>query len=349
MNMRNQLVSTSIFAIALAGALSLGAPGADAQKKILRADTGSPGAASHAVIVVLGKVWQKELGITIQVNDSQTLTRSAMKLGRGQLEIMPFPTSIYGFLSKGSRMYKKKLHKEAIAASKNVRSIWGWQAVLFHPVTFDIDGIKTFADLKGKRVFTGPPSGAAAVTSETMIRALTGYEANKDYKAIRLPWGGGLQAMMDGKLDVFMRPDGLGSAMIEQLGLTRKFRLLNAADSSNKEQWGKWLKGLGREPGVIPAGTYKGQVNNNLNIATGAITFQIGINKTSISEEMAYNMTKLTWAKLDEIHNTASLLRTINKSKPFVGVNMPLHVGAVRYYREMGIKIPAVLIPPEAK
>ena len=139
--MSNYLVRTSISAIAIVGALSLGASGAEAQKKILRADTGSPGAVSHAVIVVLGKVWQKELGITIQINDSQTLTRSAMKLGRGQLEIMPFPTSIYEFMSKGSRMYKKKLHNEAIAASKNVRSIWGWQAVVFHPVTFDIAGI----------------------------------------------------------------------------------------------------------------------------------------------------------------------------------------------------------------
>ena len=62
--MRNHLVRTSISAIAIAGALSLGASGAEAQKKILRADTGSPGAVSHAVIVVLGKVWQKELGIT---------------------------------------------------------------------------------------------------------------------------------------------------------------------------------------------------------------------------------------------------------------------------------------------
>ncbi len=347
--MRNQLVSTSIFAIALAGALSLGAPGAYAQKKILRADTGSPGAVSHAVIVVLGKVWQKELGITIQINDSQTLTRSAMKLGRGQLEIMPFPTAIYQFLSKGSRMYKKKLHKQAIAASKNVRSIWGWKAVVFHPVTFDIANIKTFADLKGKRVFTGPPSGAAAVTSESLIRALTGYEANKDYKAIRLPWGGGLQAMMDGKLDVFMRPDGLGSAMIEQLGLTRKFRLLNAADSSNKGAWGKWTKVLGRSPSIIPAGTYKGQVNNNINIAVGAVTFQIGVNKQAISEDMAYRMTKLTWDKLGEIHQTAAMLRSIKKSSPFIGVNMPLHMGAVRYYREIGIKIPAKLLPPEAK
>ena len=343
-----QSLKYGIAALALAGAVAMSSGVAHAQSKILRADVGSPGSVTHTVTVVLGKVWQKELGTTIQINDGQTLTRSAIKMGRGQLEVMPFPTSIYRFLSEGSRMYAKKLKKEAIAASKNVRSLWGWPAVLFHPVTFDVDGIKTFKDLKGKTVFTGPPSGAAAVTSETMIRALTGYEANKDYKAVRLPWGGGMQAMQDGKLDVFMRPGGVGSALIEQLGLKKKFRLLNVADSANMAAFKKWANVPGRASGVIPAGTYKGQVNAGDNIVAGAVTFQIAVNKTSISEQMAYDMVRLTWENLKEIHASAQTLKTITDKAPFVGVNMPLHKGAVKYYREKGVKIPANLIPPEA-
>ena len=342
-------IAIRLAALALTGAIAIGTGNAAAQQKILKMDVGGAGSTTHVLGTVVAKMLRRATGVSVQINDGQTLTRSSMKLGRAQIDLMPLPPAIYDFMTKGSRMYKKRLHKEAIAASKNIRGIFGYLANLFDPVTFERTGIKTWADIKGKRVFTGPPSGAAAVTSESMIRALTGYEANKDYKAIRLPWGGGLQAMMDGKLDVFMRPDGLGSAMIEQLGLTRKFRLLNAADSSNKAAWGKWTKGLGRSPGIIPAGTYKGQVNNNINIAVGAVTFQIGVNKQAISEDMAYRMTKLTWDKLGEIHQTAASLRSIKKSSPFTGVNMPLHMGAVRYYRENGIKIPAKLLPPEAK
>jgi TRAP transporter TAXI family solute receptor len=349
MNMRNPIAKTSLFTIALAGAVSLGAIGADAAgPKIMRADTGSPGNVSHTVTVVNGKIWNRELGTSTQINDSQTLTRSALKLGRGQIEMMPFPTTIYSFLSKGSAMYKKKLHKQAIAASKNVRSIWGWNAVLFHPITFQSTGIKTYGDIKGKRVFTGPPSGAAAVTSERIIQALTGYAPNKDYKAIRLPWGGGLQAMLDGKLDVYMRPAGIGAASVEQLGLKQKFRLLDIGDSSTSAAWKKYLKPMGREEGVIPAGTYKGQVNNDKDVTVGANTFQYAVTK-SLPDDTVYKMTKLTWDNIEEIHKTASTLQTLNKAKPFVGVNMPLHRGAIRYYREQGIKIPAQLIPPEAK
>ncbi len=343
-------VSKQITAVvALAGAMALAAPSANAaDPNILRADTGSPGNVAHTITVVVGKIWNQALGTSIQINDSQTLTRSAIKLGRGQLELMPFPTTIYTFLSKGSRMYKKRSHDQAIAASKNVRSIWGWNAVLFHPVTFKSTGIRTFKDIKGKRVFTGPPSGAAAVTSESIIRALTGYKPNKDYRAIRLPWGGGLQAMLDGKLDVYMRPGGVGAATVEQLGLKQKFYLLDIGDAVNSPAWKKYTNAMGRASGVIPAGTYKGQVNNKKDVIVGANTFQFAVNK-SLSDDMVYKMTKLTWDNIDDIHKTAVTLKTLDKSKPFVGVNMPLHRAAVRYYRDQGIKVPSRLIPPEAK
>lgn len=336
-------------ALSFAGALALASPDAKAQNaKILKADTGAPGNISHTMTVVLGKIWNRELGTSIQINDSQTLTRSAIKLGRGQIDIMPFPTTIYTFLSKGSAMYAKRMKQAAIKASKSVRSIWGWNAVLFHPITFASTGIRTFKGIKGKRVFTGPPSGAAAVTSETIIKVLTGYEANKDYIAVRLPWGGGMQAMLDGKLDVYIRPAGPGAADIEQLGVKQKFYLLDIGEASNTEGWKKYTAMMGRGQGVIPAGTYKAQVNNDRDIIVGANTFQFAVNK-GLPDKLVYQMTKLTWENLGEIHKTAATLRTLDKKAPFIGVNMPLHVAAIRYYREIGVTVPDTLVPPEAK
>ena len=52
---------------------------------------------------------------------------------------------------------------------------------------------------------------------------------------------------------------------------------------------------------------------------------------------------------MDEIYKSAKTLSAIDPNKPFTGVNVPLHVGAIKYYREVGIKIPKRLIPPEAK
>ena len=296
----------------------------------------------------MGKIWNRELGVSVQINDGQTLTRSALKLARGQLEFMPFPTIIYFFLKGGRAMYKRKLKQRAIDAAKEVRSMWGWPAAFVHPVTFQDTGIKTFRDLKGKRVFTGPPSGAAAVNSEAIIRAITGYQPNKDYKAIRLPWGGGMQAMLDGKLDVFFRGTSIGGAVIEHLGIKKKFRILDIGDSVTSAAFKKYLSQPGRSHGVIPAGSYKGQVNGDRDVIAAATLFQMAVRK-NLSDDLVYKMVKTTWDNLAEIHKTAEGLKSFKKETPFVGVNMPLHKAAVKYYREVGIKIPPRLIPPEAK
>ena len=58
---------------------------------------------------------------------------------------------------------------------------------------------------------------------------------------MRLPWGGGLQAMQDGKLDVYVRPIGVGAAVIDTLGAKRPFRLLDVGKATEKPAWKKFI------------------------------------------------------------------------------------------------------------
>ena len=50
----------------------------------------------------------------------------------------------------------------------------------------DDSGIKTLFDIKGKRVFIGPPTGVQKVVSSQFIEAVTGYKMNKDYTPVKL-------------------------------------------------------------------------------------------------------------------------------------------------------------------
>ncbi len=337
-----RITSKLLFCALLLCAVALASPSAFSQSKILRADTDAQGGPGHTLIIVASKIWQREAGISVQVNHSQTLTRSALKLGTNKLEVMPLPTAVAGFLQKGSRMYAKKFKTQAIEASKNVRSILGWFAVYSHAITFEDSGVKGFPDLKGKRVYTGPPSGGAAVNSEALIRHLTGMEPNKDYKAIRMPWGSGLQAMLDGKLDVFFRPAGLGSASIEQIGLKKKFRILDVRTGDAKG-FEKWTSVPWRYAVTIPAGTYNSQVDNNKDVQTSGGTFNLAV-KAELSEDQVYQMTKAIWENLKEMKQTAATLGSMDPNKPFLGVNVKLHPGAIKYYKEKNINIPARLM-----
>ena len=128
--------------------------------------------------------------------------------------------------------------------------------------------------------------------------------------------------------------------------MKKKYRLLDAEDAGLLK---KWSKHPARNVGKIPAGTYSAQVNNDKDLVAAGTTFMIAMNKDNISADLSYNMTITSWEHLDEIDTSGKTLSAIDKMKRFVGVNMPLHIGAVKYYREVGIKIPKRLLPPEAK
>lgn len=337
--------SISFWTVMLLAVLTLGTSiSAHATDKILRADTDALGGPGHTMIVVASKIWKRELnGISIQINDSQTLTRSALKLGNEKLELMPLPTAVADFLKTGSRMYEKKFKQEAITAYKNVRGLLGWLAVYNHALVFEDSGIKVFDDIKGKRVYVGPPSGASSVNVQSLIRELTGFEPGKDYKAVKMPWGSGLQAMLDGKVDVYFRPSGLGAASIEQLGMKKKFRILDAK-TGNPEGFARFTKPSHRFVVEIPPGTYQSQVNNDKSVFTSGGTFNLAVN-TKMSDDMVYGMTKAIWENLEEMQQTAATLKSIDPERPFIGLNVPLHPGAVKYYQEIGLEIPEHLIP----
>ena len=313
-----------------------------AQSKILRVDATNPASSATILMTVLGKIYAREIGVSLQINTGQTLTRSVLKFGADDLEMMPMVPQIVPWLKGGKKMYKKKLQKQAKKAYANSRAIFGFPASAIHIMTWHDSGIKTLADIKGKVVYMGPPAGGFWVQSTSYIKAVTGLTP-KDFKAVRLPWGQGMQAMLDGQLDVFLRPTAIGSAVINQVGAKKKFYLLGAGKAADSKQWNDvMIKRLKNGNITIPANTYRNQMGGNVRttIANNSI-----IVRANMGDKLVYNMVKALWENLDEIHQSAVVLKTLNKNKPFAGVNLPLHPGAVKYYREIGTKIPADILP----
>ncbi len=334
----------SVVAAVMVALATIGSPTSASAQDILRSDTDAQGGPGHTLIVVASKIWRRELGgVSVQVNDSQTLTRSALKLGSGKLEVMPLPTTVAGFLQKGERMYAKDLKEQAIEASRNIGGIMGWLAVTVHPVVWADSGIEGWPDVKGKRIYLGPPSGGASVNSTNLVRALTGFEPDVDYEAIKMPWGSGLQAMLDGKIDVYFRPSGIGAAAIEQLGQKKQFRILDAR-TGDPDGLAKFLKPPHRFQIEIPAGTYTSQIDNDKPVMSTGGTFNLAVS-AELSDDLVYGMTKAIWENLEEMTQTAVTLRSIDPENPFIGANVRLHPGAARYYHEAGIEIPEHLMP----
>ena len=312
-----------------------------AATEIFKGETAGAGDPVHTMFVAFTNQAGKA-DVDIQVNAGQTLTKSMLKGGRGEIDFFSTVPSLVGLMARQQRMYESV--DDAPEAAKNLRSILGFKAGAYHPVTLSGSGIETWDDLKGKTIFTGPPAGSASATSEALIKIITGYEAGKDYDAVRLSWGEGYSALADGKIDMMVRPAEIGSARIEQFGLSGEFRILSipeAVVSSDAMQalFGRPGRGMLQFEGEI----YKGQLTEGSITALGFTQF-IGTH-AEVSEEVVYNATKAFWENLNEVHATAFFLREVTLETAFTSVNVPLHPGAAKYYDEIGVSIPDELRP----
>ena len=339
--MRNG-IAAKLAAAAVAAAVAAGAHTASAQG-ILKADTTGVGGVNHTLFVVLANILQKKAGINMQVNEGQTLNPVRSQAGQGQDRHPAAAAGYHAVVAQGHPDVQEgaRRRQEGGGQYPADRFLRGRRAALSRLAD---SGIETFDDLKGKRVFVGPPVGGASVVAMAVLRITAGLKADKDYTQVRLPWNGGIQAMQDGKIDVFIRPAGIGAASIEQLGAKRKFRLLSVAPYVDKPAFKKYLGGGGRVLRKVPAGTYKNQANNDRDVATDGFRHQLVVNK-NLGDDLVYRITRTLFESLPEMHRTAAILSDVSLEDTFSLANVPVHPGALKYYKEIGKKVPAALMP----
>lgn len=309
--------------------------------QIHKGETAGAGDPVHTMFVAFATQASKA-GVEIQVNAGQTLTKSMLKGAKGEIDFFSTVPSLVNLMAGQKRMYEKV--EGAAELSKNLRSILGFKAGAYHPVTLSGSGIETWEDIKGKTVFTGPPAGSASATSEALIKIITGYEAGKDYEAVRLSWGEGYTALADKKIDMMVRPAEIGSSNIERYGLSGEFRVLSIPEAVVGSDAMQALFGRpGRGMIEFDGGVYQGQLTQGKITALGFTQF-VGTH-AGVADDVVYNATKAFWEGLDDVHATAFFLKAVTPETAFTSVNVPLHPGAARYYNEAGIAIPDDIQP----
>lgn len=282
----------------------------------------------------MAAAWNKA-GVDVELALDQTLTKSLLKMAQGTLDAAVIPPPAYGNLVKGKGPYAAMGDKGAAMAG-NVRSLFGFAASVYHPVVWADGPVQDWSQVKGKRVFVGPPAGAANAQIRTLVKTASGYEDGKDYEGIKAPWGAATQGFKDGQFDVFVTPVGMGAQTLVELGLTRKFRLLSMDPKAEPP------RGLGMVTAKVPAGTYPGQVNNE-DVYSWQTVMMMMVKK-DMPDDTAYKITKAYFDQLPTMQKTNAQLKDLSPDQRFGGVIAPLHPGAVRYYKEQGIAIPDELI-----
>ncbi len=172
----------------------------------------------------------ESVGVDVQVIEGQKMIKSMLLLGQGQIEMQTAIVGQFARMSSGTGPYKK-MGDTAIASSKNIRSLIEYGASALHLVTWEDTGIKSLEDIRGRKIYVGPGGGGAGSDTEEIIRLATGMEPNVDYDSMRAPWGEGMQAMRNRQVDVMMRIAPIGSAVIQEFGLSKPIRFIGLSEA----------------------------------------------------------------------------------------------------------------------
>jgi TRAP transporter TAXI family solute receptor len=216
----------------------------------------------------------------------------------------------------------------------SVRGIAALYSNYMHIVALDGTGIKTINDLKGKRVSTGAPGSGTEVKG---LRVLEAYGISpKDLKSQdRLGASESAAAMKDRRIDAFIWDGGLPTAAILDLAATPgiKIHLIPHGDAVAKMA-AKY--GPVYFVGTIPKGTYGGMETD---VQVAALTNLLAVHER-MDESLAYQVTKLLLERTAELVAVHQAAKEITIKSAVVGSPIPFHPGALRYYKEKGVKVP---------
>jgi uncharacterized protein len=188
-------------------------------------------------------------------------------------------------------------------------------------------GIRTLADLKGKRVSVGAAKSGTELNARAILKA-AGLSYKDLSKVEYLPFGESVELIKNRQLDATLQSAGLGVASIRDLATSVKIVVVAVpADVVAK------VGDAAYQPAVIPANTYVGQTAD---VPTAAIPNFL-VSHSGVSDDVAYQMTKALYDNLDTLYAAHNAARAIKRENATQGMPVPLHPGAIRYYREVGL------------
>ncbi len=211
---------------------------------------------------------------------------------------------------------------------KNLRAMMGLYPNYVQIVTTDKTGITKFEDLKGKRVGIGAPNSGVELNARMMYEAhgMTYEDSKVDY----LNYGEAIDQMKNGLIDAAFVTSGIPNATVMELGVTNKIVIV-PIEGEGADRLIEKYPFFVRE--VIPKETYNTDADAN------TVTVRnIMIVREELPEEVVYDLTKGIYENIADIkasHNTADKHISLENSQ--IGVSIPFHPGAEKYFREVGI------------
>lgn len=256
---------------------------------------------------------------SVQATKASAENLNLLQAGRGEIGFTLGDTLNEAWKGNEEAGFKTPLNK--------LRTVAAIYPNYIHFLASADSGIKSLADLKGKKVSVGAPKSGTELNSRDILKAVG--MSYKDFAKVEyLGYAESVELIKNRQLDATLLSSGLGVAAVRDLATAVKIVVIPIpADVVTK------IGEAAYTTGVIPANTYNGQTTD---VPTVTVQNYL-VTHEGVSTDTVYKMTKSMFENLDAMVASHAAAKAIDKNKAGKGSPVPLHPGAEKYYREAGL------------
>lgn len=291
-------------------------------KEFINVLTGGTSGVYYPVGVAMSQLYGKAMPdakVTVQSTKASAENLNLLQAGRGEIAFSLADAAADAWKGDAEAGFPQPL--------KKLRAVAAIYPNYIQIVASSESGIKSLADLKGKRISVGAPKSGTELNARAILKA-AGLSYKDFAKVEFLPFGESVELMKNRQLDATLQSAGLGVASIRDLATALKVQFVPVpADVVAK------IGDAAYQPARIPAKTYD---DLPADLPTVAIS-NLLVTHDKVSDEAVYMMTKQLFTNLPVLANAHSAIKAFNPANALKGLPMPLHPGAEKYYREAGL------------
>jgi hypothetical protein len=289
----------------------------------LSISTGSQSGTYYPLGVAIANVLTNaKIGVNITAEATGGSIENVRMIGTKQTDIAFVESMVADWAFGGKEMFKDK-------KVENVRGLISLYGNSIQTVVKANSGINSYADLKGKKVSVGVQGGSSPVA---MMVVLESYGLTmSDIRPQYLAFGPAMDLLKDGQVDAVLVDAGAPNSAIIDISTQHKVKILSIDPANIQKIRTKYP--YFSDVTTIAKGTYKG-IDDAVTTTGSLATLCV---RADMPEAQVYTMLKTIFDKKADIAKVHEKGNSIDLKQGPDGFSIPLHPGAIKYYKEKGV------------